>query len=147
MDIDKFWMQQALLEAKKAFEKDEVPIGAIIVRNGKIIARAHNQVEQLQDVTAHAELLAITAASNALNQKYLWDCTIYVTLEPCPMCAYALNLAQVSRVVFAAPDHQKGYRTFNPNLLHESIEVHEGVLKEEAQSLIKEFFQLKRLIE
>ncbi len=147
MDIDKFWMQQALVEAQKAFEEDEVPIGAIIVRNGKVIARAHNQVEQLQDVTAHAELLAITAAANALNQKYLWDCTIYVTLEPCPMCAYALNLAQVSRVVFAAPDHQKGYRAFNPNLLHESIEVHEGVLKEEAQGLIKEFFQVKRLIE
>ncbi|NPA34225.1 MAG: nucleoside deaminase [Chlorobi bacterium] len=146
MEIDKFWMQQALQEAVKAFEEDEVPIGAIIVRGGKVIARAHNQVEQLQDVTAHAELLAITAASNALNQKYLWDCTIYITLEPCPMCAYALNLAQVSRVVFAAPDHQKGYRSFNPKLIHESIEVHEGVLKEESQKLIKEFFQLKRLI-
>lgn len=147
MDIDKFWMQVALQEAQKAFQEDEVPVGAVIVRKGRIIARAHNQVEKLNDATAHAEMLAITAASNALNQKYLWDCTIYVTLEPCPMCAYALNLAQVSRVVFAAPDYQRGYRAFSPHLIHESVEVHEGILKNESERLIKEFFQLKRMME
>ncbi len=145
MNVDNYWMQLALQEAQRALEEDEVPVGAVIVANQQLLARAHNQVERLRDVTAHAEILALTAATQALGQKYLWDCTLYVTLEPCPMCAYALRLAQISRIVFAAPDYKAGFRRFSPELIHPQTAIQEGPYREEAQQLLKAFFEKKRL--
>ncbi|MDD2247600.1 MAG: nucleoside deaminase, partial [Proteiniphilum sp.] len=115
---DEYFMRQALQEAHKALEEEEVPIGAVIVINQRIIARAHNLTEMLNDVTAHAEMQAITAAANVLGGKYLTDCTLYVTVEPCPMCAGALRWAQISRIVYGAPDEKRGYSRISPYLLH-----------------------------
>lgn len=141
---DQEYMQKALIEAKQAFEEGEVPVGAVIVCRDRIIARAHNLTERLTDVTAHAEMQAITAASNALGGKYLTDCTLYVTVEPCVMCAGALAWAQLSRIVYGASDPKRGFSVFAPNALHPRTEVTEGVLAEECANLMKDFFQRRR---
>lgn len=141
---DNYFMNQALSEAKLAFDKDEVPIGAVVVCNNRIIARAHNLTETLNDVTAHAEMQAITAAANVLGGKYLDECTMYVTIEPCPMCAGALGWAQMQRIVFGADDKKKGYSHFSTNVLHPKTEVTDGVLAEECGALMKAFFEKKR---
>ena len=141
---DQEYMQKALIEAKQAFEKGEVPVGAVIVCRDRIIARAHNLTERLTDVTAHAEMQAITAAANALGGKYLTDCTLYVTVEPCVMCAGALAWAQLSRIVYGASDPKRGFSVFAPNALHPRTEVTKGVLAEECANLMKDFFQRKR---
>ena len=141
---DKYFMQQALKEAHKAVELGEVPVGAIIVCENQIIGRGHNQTEQLKDVTAHAEILAITAASNYLDSKYLKDCTIYVTLEPCTMCAGALSWAQIGRLVFGAQDDKKGFLRAGRELLHPKTKMEFGVLLEECSELLRSFFEEKR---
>ena len=141
---DQEYMQKALIEAKQAFEEGEVPVGAIIVCRDRIIARAHNLTERLTDVTAHAEMQAITAAANALGGKYLTDCTLYVTVEPCVMCAGALAWSQLSRIVYGASDPKRGFSVFAPNALHPRTEVTEGILAEECANLMKDFFQRKR---
>lgn len=141
---DQEYMQKALIEAKQAFEEGEVPVGAVIVCRDRIIARAHNLTERLTDVTAHAEMQAITAAANALGGKYLTDCTLYVTVEPCVMCAGALAWAQLSRIVYGASDPKRGFSVFAPNALHPRTEVTEGILAEECANLMKGFFQRKR---
>ncbi len=141
---DEFYMREALRQARLAFDDDEIPVGAVIVSADSIIARAYNQTERLHDVTAHAEMLAITAAANHLGAKYLTDCTLYVTLEPCPMCAAAAGWAQVSRIVYGAPDPKRGYTQFSPTLLHPRTEVLQGPLADEAETLLKQFFKNKR---
>ena len=141
---DEFYMREALRQARLAFDDDEIPVGAVIVSGDSIIARAYNQTERLHDVTAHAEMLAITAAANHLGAKYLTDCTLYVTLEPCPMCAAAAGWAQVSRIVYGAPDPKRGYTQFSPTLLHPRTEVLQGPLAGEAETLLKQFFKNKR---
>lgn len=141
---DQEYMQKALIEAKQAFEEGEVPVGAVIVCRDRIIARAHNLTERLTDVTAHAEMQAITAAANALGGKYLTDCTLYVTVEPCVMCAGALAWAQLSRIVYGASDPKRGFSGFAPNALHPRTEVTKGVLAEECANLMKDFFQRRR---
>lgn len=141
---DEHFMREALKEAKKAFDADEVPVGAVIVANQRIIARAHNLTERLTDVTAHAEMQSITAAANSLGGKYLSDCTMYVTLEPCIMCAGALQWAQMSRIVFGAHDPKRGYQRLGANILHPKTVVQGGLLEEECGALLKEFFQKKR---
>ena len=141
---DKYFMKQAFVEALKALEMNEVPVGAVIVCNDQIIARAHNMTEKLKDVTAHAEMLAITAAAEYLGGKYLNNCTLYVTLEPCSMCAGALNWAQIGRVVYAAADEKRGYSLFQPRLLHPRTEVKYGIMEDEARDLIVDFFKKKR---
>lgn len=138
------YMQQALREAQRAFDAGEVPVGAVIVCQDRVIARAHNLTETLNDVTAHAEMQAITAAANTLGGKYLTDCTLYVTVEPCVMCAGAIAWAQVSRVVFGAADDKRGYRKYAPNALHPKTIVELGLLADEASALMKEFFNRKR---
>ena len=137
-------MKQALSEAKQAFDKDEVPIGAVVVCNNRIIARAHNLTETLNDVTAHAEMIAITAAAENLGGKYLNNCTLYVTLEPCSMCAGALNWAQLERLVIGAPDEKRGYTIFSPSPLHPKTEVITGILADECSQIVKQFFKNKR---
>lgn len=141
---DNHFMKLALQEAEMAFEKGEVPIGAVIVSNKKIIARGHNLTEQLNDVTAHAEMLAITSAANHLGGKYLEKCTLYVTLEPCPMCAGALYWSHIGKVVYAASDEKRGYKSRNPNMLHPKTEIISGVMANEASEILKRFFQQKR---
>lgn len=141
---DTYFMKQALSEAKQAFDKNEVPIGAVVVCNSRIIARAHNLTETLNDVTAHAEMQAITAAANVLGGKYLNECTLYVTVEPCPMCAGALGWAQLQRIVYGASDSKKGYTQFSVEVLHPKTEVNHGILAEECGELMKKFFKLKR---
>lgn len=141
---DIYYMKQALAEAQAAFEQGEVPIGAVIVCEDTIIARSHNLTEMLNDVTAHAEMQAITSAANVLGGKYLTECTVYVTVEPCPMCAGALAWAQIKRLVYASPDEKRGYTKFNPNLLHPKTQVTAGILSDEAASLIKTFFSARR---
>jgi tRNA(adenine34) deaminase len=141
---DEFFMKEAIKEAQKALEKDEVPIGAIIVHNNQIIARAHNLTETLNDVTAHAEIQAITAASNALGGKYLKDCTIYITLEPCPMCAGALYWSQISKIVYASQDYKMGTFTKGHNLIHPKTIVKKGILEEQSIELLQKFFKTKR---
>lgn len=142
---DEYFMLEALKEAKKAFTADEVPVGAVVVCNNKIIARAHNLTERLNDVTAHAEMQAITSASNFLNGKYLNECTLYITLEPCVMCAGAIAWAQFGKLVYGAPDTKRGFKLLNEkNILHPKTDVKSGVLKEECALLIKTFFQQKR---
>lgn len=141
---DQEYMQKALIEAKQAFEEGEVPVGAVIVCRDRIIARAYNLTERLTDVTAHAEMQAITAAANALGGKYLADCTLYVTVEPCVMCAGALAWAQLSRIVYGASDPKRGFSVFAPNALHPRTEVTRGVLAEECANLMKDFFQRRR---
>jgi len=137
-------MRVALAEAKKAFDKQEVPVGAIVVCNEMIIARAHNLTETLNDPTAHAEMQAITAATNWLGGKYLTDCTIYVTLEPCGMCAGAIGWSQVSSLVFGSADENKGYRTVSDSLLHPKTVVESGVLEKECRELLVRFFKNRR---
>ena len=140
---DIFYMNKAIAEAKIAFEKDEVPVGAVIVSNDKVIARAHNLTEMLNDVTAHAEMQAITSAANYLGGKYLKDCTLYVTLEPCQMCAGAMYWAQLSRLVFGASDPHRGYRKLKTTL-HPKTKVVGNVLNEECTKLLRDFFKKKR---
>ncbi len=144
MNDDVFFMRQALAEAEKAYGIDEIPVGAVVVCQGRVIARAHNLTERLTDVTAHAEMQAITSAAAHLGGKYLTDCTLYVTLEPCVMCAGALGWSQIKRIVFGACDEKRGYRRFAPQALHPKTEVADGVLAEECASLMKAFFQKKR---
>ena len=138
------FMRQALDEARQAFRRDEVPVGAVIVCNDRIIARGHNLTETLIDVTAHAEMHAITAAANFLGGKYLTDCTLYVTVEPCVMCAGALGWSQISRIVYGASDEKRGFTRFAPDAIHPKTEVVAGVLEEECSALMKEFFKKKR---
>ena len=137
-------MQQALLEAEKAFEKGEVPIGAVVVSNFRIIGRGHNLTEQLQDPTAHAEMMAITAACEYLGHKYLTDCTLFVTIEPCAMCAGAIRWAQVSHVVYGASEPKTGFSRHEPTLLHPKTTITRGLLEAEAADLMRRFFQAKR---
>ena len=144
MADDKFYMRQALMEAEKAAERDEVPVGAVVVCRDRIIARAHNLTETLNDVTAHAEMQAITAAANYLGGKYLNDCTLYVTVEPCVMCAGAIAWAQLGRLVIGAIDDKRGYQKYAPQALHPKTVVVQGVMAEESASLMKEFFKIKR---
>lgn len=139
LDFDKFFMQEAIKLAKTAFEEDEVPIGAIVTFGNKIIGKGYNQVEKLNDPTAHAEILAITAACNLLGSKYLDKCTLYVTLEPCMMCTGAIREAQIQKVVYAATD--SSHRKMTPNL----FEIQGGLMEEEASELIKSFFKRKRI--
>ena len=141
---DHYFMRQALQEAQQAFEKDEVPIGAVVVCQQRIIARAHNLTEALNDVTAHAEMQAITAAANVMGGKYLKDCILFVTVEPCPMCAGALGWAQISRVVYGASDAKRGYSLFDPNLLHPKTTVTSGVMEEACAKLMRIFFERRR---
>ncbi len=137
-------MKQAFQQALIAFEMDEVPVGAVIVANNQIIARSHNLTEQLVDVTAHAEIQALTAASNYLGSKYLTDCTLFVTLEPCVMCAGALYWSQISRVVYAARDEKRGAGTVEKSLYHPKTLVENGIMAEECSKLMKDFFEKKR---
>ena len=144
MKDDEMYMRQALAEARKAEYEGEIPIGAVIVCKGRIIARAHNLTERLHDVTAHAEMQAITAAAEYLGGKYLTDCTLYVTVEPCPMCAGALGWSQISRVVYGAADYKRGFHIYAPNTLHPKTELQAGVLEEECKALMQDFFRKKR---
>ena len=144
MDIDEKYMLEALKEARAAFNEDEIPVGAVVVCKGRIIGKGHNMTETLHDPTAHAEMIAITAATEALGGKYLTECTLYVTVEPCPMCAAALSWAQAGRIVFGAADPKRGYSLFSPSLLHPRTEVRSGVLTEECSTLMKDFFAGKR---
>ena len=144
MNDDEKYMSLALAEARQALAKDEIPIGCVIVSQGQIIGRGHNLTETLQDVTAHAEMQAITAAAQTLGGKYLPDTTLYVTVEPCPMCAGAIGWAQISRVVYGAADHKRGYTLFAPRVLHPKATVTFGVLEDECRALIQEFFKSKR---
>jgi tRNA(adenine34) deaminase len=143
-DTREHYMRAALAEANKAFDKQEVPVGAVVVCNDMIIARAHNLTETLKDPTAHAEMQAITAATNWLGGKYLSDCTIYVTLEPCAMCAGAIGWSQATALVFGATDEKKGYRTISDSLLHPKTSVESGVLEKDCKSLLSKFFKNRR---
>ncbi|MDE7377925.1 MAG: nucleoside deaminase [Paraprevotella sp.] len=142
---DTFYMQKALEEAQRAYEQDEIPVGAVVVCGDRIIARGHNLTETLNDVTAHAEMQAITAAANYLGGKYLTECTLYVTLEPCAMCAGAIGWAQVRRLVYGAMDEKKGYHLLAPDALHPKTEVTGGIEADKAEKLLKDFFRKKRL--
>ena len=137
-------MKQAFTEAQKAFEADEIPVGAVVVCQDRIIARAHNQTELLTDVTAHAEMLALTAAANSLGGKYLQECTLFVTLEPCVMCAGALAWAQLGRLVYGASDDKRGFMNYGKRLLHPKTKVEFGIMHEECSELMRKFFQKKR---
>ena len=141
---DTYFMRQALAEARKASEKDEIPVGAIVVAGTRIIARAHNLTETLHDVTAHAEMQALTAAANTLDSKYLDGCTLYVTLEPCIMCAGATFWTQIGRIVYGASDPKRGFRQNGGNILHPKTSVTGGVLEEECSLLLTDFFKGKR---
>ncbi len=141
---DEEFMRKALAEAQAAFDKDEIPVGAVIVCQGRIISRAHNLTEMLHDVTAHAEMQAITAGANMLGGKYLKDCTLYVTVEPCTMCAGAIGWAQISRVVYGAGDEKRGYTKYAPEALHPKTTVTSGVLEDECRALMINFFERKR---
>lgn len=137
-------MQEALKEAQKAFDEDEIPIGAVVVLKDRIIARGYNQVERLHDVTAHAEMIAITSASNFLDSKYLEECTMYVTVEPCLMCASALYWSRISNIYYGVSDNRFGYTRIDKKLFGENTKVHHGILKEECARLVLNFFQKKR---
>ncbi|MCP4520440.1 MAG: nucleoside deaminase [Cytophagales bacterium] len=141
---DEYFMKEALKEASFAFDKGEIPVGAVIVSQNKIIARAHNLTEQLKDVTAHAEVMAITSASNHLGAKYLKECTLYVTLEPCVMCAGALSWSQIGKIVIGASDEKRGYRAINPKTIHPKTTLVTGVLEQECSELMKTFFKKLR---
>jgi len=141
---DEHYMRLALQEAQKAFEADEIPIGAIVVSKGRIVGRGHNLTEQLNDVTAHAEMQAFTAASQTLGGKYLKDCTLYVTIEPCVMCAGASYWTQIGKLVYGAPEVKRGFTTKGNNILHPKTVLKSGVLAEECASLIRKFFEKKR---
>lgn len=144
LNPDLYFMKQALVEAQKAAQRDEVPVGAVVVCQGRIIARGHNLTETLTDVTAHAEMQAITAAAGFLGGKYLVDCTLYVTVEPCVMCAGALGWSQISRIVYGTADEKRGFARFAPLALHPKTEVVSGVLEAECSALMKDFFKRKR---
>jgi tRNA(adenine34) deaminase len=144
MADDSYYMKQALIEADKAASRGEVPVGAVVVAGDRILGRGHNLTETLRDVTAHAEMQAITAAANALGAKYLTQCTLYVTVEPCVMCAGAIGWSQMGRLVFGAADEKRGYQRFAPQALHPRTQVVQGVLAEECAARMKEFFQQKR---
>jgi tRNA(adenine34) deaminase len=144
MFTDEYFMKQALIEANKAGERDEVPIGAVIVCQDRIIARGHNLTETLTDVTAHAEMQAITAAAQFLGGKYLTNCTLFVTVEPCVMCAGALGWSQISRIVYGTSDEKRGFMRFAPEAIHPKTEVVSGVLEDECSKIVKEFFKGKR---
>lgn len=144
MTGDELYMTEALKEAAAAAREGEVPVGAVVVCQGRIIARAHNLTETLNDVTAHAEMQAITMAADYLGGKYLNDCTLYVTVEPCPMCAAALGWAQLGKLVFGADDSKRGYRLFSPSLLHPKTETLSGVCAEECSALMSDFFRSRR---
>lgn len=137
-------MKQALLEAEKAYELGEIPVGAVVVANERIIARAHNNTEQLTDVTAHAEIIALTAAASHLGNKYLEGCTLYVTLEPCPMCAGALNWSKLDRIVYGASDDKRGFMQFGKKMLHPKTVVEFGIMHEECSEMMKQFFLQRR---
>ena len=141
---DEYFMQQALKEAQNAAQKDEIPVGAVMVCNNQIIVRAHNLTETLNDVTAHAEMMAITAAAEALGGKYLNDCTLYVTMEPCVMCAGALAWAQIGRIVWGASDAHRGFSRQSTTILHPKTEVTQGVLEDTCSEIVKRFFKNKR---
>ena len=141
---DTYFMKQALHEAHKAYERGEIPVGAVVVCSNQIIARGSNHTEQLNDVTAHAEMIAITAATNYLQNKYLDDCTLYVTLEPCLMCAGALYWAQLGKLVYAASDEKRGYSLLGQPVLHPKTKVESGILKKESLQLLKAFFNTLR---
>lgn len=141
---DEQYMRKALIEARQAFEEGEIPIGAVVVCNDHIIARAHNLTETLHDVTAHAEMQAITIAANELGGKYLTDCTLYVTIEPCTMCAGALGWSQIPRIVYGAEDEKRGYHQYAPHALHPKATVTKGVLEEECRQLMQDFFKTRR---
>lgn len=143
-EIDERYMRMALQEAMQAAQADEIPVGAVVVCNNRVIARAHNLTETLCDVTAHAEMQALTSAANNMGGKYLTDCTLYVTLEPCVMCAGAIGWAQVSRVVYGASDPRRGYSRLAPDALHPKAKVTTGILEEECARLMQEFFRRKR---
>ena len=142
--IDEYYMGEALKEARAAFDKDEIPVGAVIVGNGRIIARGHNSTELLHDVTAHAEMIAITSAAQTIGGKYLTDCTLYVTLEPCVMCAGALAWAQIGRIVYGASDPKRGFSSVSEKILHPKTEVVSGICAQECEELLKQFFEKKR---
>ena len=144
MELDEKYMREALREAQAAGAEEEIPIGAVIVNGGRIIGKGHNMVERLGDPTAHAEMIAITAATEAVGGKYLTDCTLYVTVEPCPMCAAALAWSQISRIVYGAPDPKRGYSLFSPSLLHPKTEVTAGVLADECSALVSDYFKKLR---
>ncbi len=141
---DEEFMRRAITEAQAAFDEDEIPVGAVIVCQGRIISRAHNLTEMLHDVTAHAEMQAITSGANMLGGKYLKDCTLYVTVEPCAMCAGAIGWAQISRVVYGARDEKRGYTKYAPEALHPKTTVTSGVLEDECRTLMINFFEKKR---
>ena len=141
---DIYYMKQALVEAREAARRGEVPVGAVVVCKERIIARAYNLTETLTDVTAHAEMQAITSAASALGGKYLVDCTLYVTVEPCVMCAGAIGWSQLGRLVYGAEDDKRGYHRFAPQALHPKTEVVSGIMKEECGQLMKEFFRSRR---
>jgi len=141
---DEYFMKEALKEARKAFDADEIPVGAVIVTGNKIIARAHNLSETLNDATAHAEMQAITAAAEYLGSKYLNKCTLYITLEPCMMCAGALNWSQIGKIVYGASDDKKGYKKYQPPLLHPKTEIVPGIMENECAALLIDFFKNKR---
>lgn len=142
--IDEFYMGEALKEARDAYDNEEIPVGAVIVCRDRIIARGHNSTELLHDVTAHAEMIAITSAAQAIGGKYLTDCTLYVTLEPCVMCAGALAWAQIGRIVYGASDPKRGFSYVSEKILHPKTEVVSGVRALEAEALLKQFFEKKR---
>lgn len=144
MEQDEKFMKDALREAGAAAAEDEVPIGAVIVCRGRIIGKGHNMTERLNDPTAHAEMIAITAATEAIGGKYLNDCTLYVTVEPCPMCAGALAWSQIGRVVYGASDPKRGFSQFSPSLMHPKTAIVSGVLEDECGSLVSDFFRNKR---
>ncbi len=141
---DEYYMRQALIEARQAAAEGEIPVGAVMVCQGTIVARSHNLVQRLSDPTAHAEMLAITAATSQLGGKYLPQCTLYVTVEPCTMCAGALGWAQLGRLVYGTADPRRGYTTVAPQALHPKTEVLEGVLEDECVALMKDFFKQRR---
>lgn len=141
---DTYFMKQALIEARKAYDQGEVPVGAVIVSQNRIIARSHNLTETLCDVTAHAEMQALTAAMNLLGGKYLTNCTLYVTLEPCIMCAGALGWSQIARIVYGASDERRGFSAFAPKALHPKTQVVKDILKDECLQLVKDFFSQRR---
>ncbi|MFD1629321.1 nucleoside deaminase [Pseudopedobacter beijingensis] len=143
--LDTVFMKEAYKEALLAYEADEVPIGAVIVANGKIIGRGHNLTERLNDVTAHAEMQAFTAASNYIGAKYLHNCTLYVTIEPCVMCAGAAYWTQISKIVFGAFDEKRGYHSLNGNIVHPKTEIVSGVMEKECAELMRNFFLNKRI--
>lgn len=144
MENDIRYMQLAIAEARKAYDLDEVPVGCVVVADGQVVGRGHNLTEMLADVTAHAEMQAITAATNTLGGKYLSQCTLYVTLEPCVMCAGAIGWAQIKRLVYGAADEKRGFTIFAPNALHPKCSVSSGVLESECRELMQSFFAGKR---